>query len=173
MEKTIHPALTCNPLSYVSFTPFFASPELWDEDESRAAFLRLGCQAGRSFAAVNAEGDISVCVQLLDSAVNCGNVKETPLSEVLAGHELFTALRSRKDYKGRCGRCRYKMSCGGCRALAFYHTGDIFAEDPTCFFEPEDESIVSHLEAAQSENVRKFMEYIKYNEPWNSLFLPQ
>ena len=172
MEKTIHPALTCNPLSYVSFTPFFASPELWDEDESRAAFLRLGCQAGRSFAAVNAEGNISVCVQLLDSAVNCGNVRERPLSDVLENHQLFAALRSRRDYKGRCGRCRYKMTCGGCRALAFYHTGDVLAEDPTCFFEPEDEASVSTLEAGQSENVRKFIEYIKYNEPWNSLFLP-
>jgi len=172
MERTIHPALTCNPLSYVSFTPFFASPELWNGDESQAALLRLGCQAGRSFAAVNAEGDISVCVQLLDSAVNCGNVKERPLSDVLENHELFKALRSRSDYKGRCGRCRYKMTCGGCRALAFYHTGDIFAEDPTCFFEPEDETSISPLEAEQSGNVRKFMDYIKYNEPWNSLFLP-
>jgi radical SAM protein with 4Fe4S-binding SPASM domain len=170
MESAIHPALTSNPLSYVSFTPFFASPELWKEADTNGRLLNLGCQAARSFAAINAEGDVSPCVQLLDSDVVCGNVRQRPLSDILENHPTFNALRTRQDYKGKCGRCRYKMTCGGCRALAFYHSGDVLAEDPTCFFEPENETTVSALEEKQSLQLATFIDYIKYNEPWNVIF---
>ena len=130
----------------------------------------IGCQAGRSFAAVSAEGEITPCVQLLDSGVECGNVRDARLSEVLDAHPIFTGLRSRERLGGRCGRCRYKRSCGGCRALAHYVGGDEFGEDPTCFFEPEDETTRSPLEERQTSQVGRFLEFLKYNEPWNELF---
>jgi len=170
MEKLIHPALTSNPLSFVSFTPFFASPELWRDAAPNGRLLNLGCQAARSFAAINPEGDVAPCVQLLDSAASCGNVKERPLGDTLENHPVFRALRTREKHKGKCGRCRYKMTCGGCRALAFYHSGDIFAEDPTCFFEPGDEKEVSPCEEKETAQAKKFIDYIKYNEPWNLIF---
>jgi radical SAM protein with 4Fe4S-binding SPASM domain len=172
MERLVHPALTANPLAYISFTPFFASPELldtmWSANGVRIA--GLGCQAGRSFAAVSAEGDITPCVQLLDSSVSCGNALEVRLSEVLDSHPTFVGLRNRDAYRGKCGRCRYKMSCGGCRAMAFYAGGGLFEEDPTCFFDPASVEDHSALEAEQTEGVKRFLEFIKYNEPWNTLF---
>ncbi|MHC4201825.1 MAG: radical SAM protein [Planctomycetota bacterium] len=172
MAETVHPALTANPLAYISFTPFFASPEvlggLWSSNEVRIA--GLGCQAGRSFAAVSAEGGITPCVQLLDSGASCGNVRDARLSDVLETHPVFTGLRSREKLTGKCARCRYKMTCGGCRAMAYYANGDLFAEDPTCFFEPADESARSPLEEKQTEGVGRFLEFLKYNEPWNVLF---
>jgi radical SAM protein with 4Fe4S-binding SPASM domain len=170
MERTIHPALTSNPLSFVSFTPFFASPELWENEGANGKLLNLGCQAARSFAAINAEGDVTPCVQLLDSDVSCGNVRERPLSDILENHPTFKALRIRSSYKGKCGRCRYKMTCGGCRALAFYRSGDLLAEDPTCFFEPDDETAVCACEEKETRQLMKFIDYIRYNEPWNLIF---
>ncbi len=172
MEEFVHPALTANELDYISFTPFFASPEklaeVWRQRGVRIE--GVGCQAGRSFAAVSTEGEITPCVQLLDSGVSCGNVRDARLSEVLETHPVFTGLRSREKLGGKCGRCRYRMSCGGCRALAHYVNGDLFAEDPTCFFEPEDESTRSPLEERQTAQTAKFLEFLKYNEPWNTLF---
>lgn len=172
MEKTVHPALSDNPLSYISFTPFFADPqklnELWER--YRIRIEGVGCQAGRSFAAVGAEGDITPCVQLLDSDCVCGNVRRTPLSKVLRDHPVFKALRSRDALKGKCGRCRYKNTCGGCRALAFYHSGDVLGEDPTCFFEPEGPHTRSPLEKAQTAKLAKFAKYLKYKQPWKSIF---
>ena len=162
MEKLVHPALTANELAYISFTPFFASPEklaeVWELDGVRIA--GVGCQAGRSFAAVSTEGEITPCVQLLDSGVSCGNVRDSRLSEVLDSHPVFTGLKSREKLGGKCGRCRYKMSCGGCRALAHYVNGDLFAEDPTCFFEPEDETTRSPLEEKQTAQTAKFLEFL-------------
>ena len=172
MEQYIHPALTANHLAYISFTPFFASPEemeaIWEKNEVKID--GLGCHAGQAFAAVGAEGGIVPCVQLLDSDATRGNVRERPLSEVYFNDPVFKALRERSSLKGKCGRCRYRMSCGGCRALAFYHSGDILGEDPTCFFEPACPEDICPLEEKQTEQVAKFVDYVKYTEPWNALF---
>jgi len=172
MRQVIHPALTANPLAYISFTPFFASPEVIAETWSKfgVRISGLGCQAGRAFAAVGAEGGVVPCVQLLDSGCVCGNVREKPLSEIIGSSPVFNSLRSRSDLKGKCGRCRYKQTCGGCRALAYYKSNDLLAEDSTCFFDPENEATRSKLEELQTANLGKFIEYIKYNRPWNELF---
>ena len=172
MRRTIHPSLTANPLSYISFTPFFASPEamaeVWREHVVRIE--GVGCQAGRSFAAVGAEGHVVPCVQLLDSGCMDANVRDKALSEIIREHPVFGELRSRTGLEGKCGRCRYRDTCGGCRALAYYANGDILAEDPTCFFEPEAPEDRSDLEGVQTAQLGKFLEYLKYNRPWNELF---
>ena len=172
MENIIHPILREYPLSYVSYAPYFASPEFLQKkwDELDVAIGQLGCQAAKGFIGINAEGDVAPCVQLLDSEVNCGNVRETPLAEILENNEIINELRNRENLKGKCGRCRYKHTCGGCRALAYYHSGDYLAEDPVCFFEPEDESTVSEFEEMQNKNTEIFIDFIKNNEPYKSFF---
>ncbi len=172
MENIIHPILRDYPLSYVSYAPYFASPEFLQKkwDELNVAIGQLGCQAAKGFIGINAEGDVAPCVQLLDSEVKCGNVRETPLAEIIENDEILNALRSRENLKGKCGRCRYKHTCGGCRALAYYHSGDYLAEDPVCFFEPEDENTVSEFEEMQNKNTEIFIEFIKNNEPYKSFF---
>jgi radical SAM protein with 4Fe4S-binding SPASM domain len=172
MRDMVHPALTANPLAYISFTPFFASPEAMDATWKKYGIKisGLGCQAGRAFAAVGAEGGVVPCVQLLDSACTRGNVREKPLSEIIRDDPVFNALRERSTLKGKCGRCRYRDTCGGCRALSFYRNGDILAEDPSCFFEPVDQGTHSELEDLQTAKLGEFLEYLKFNKPWNSLF---
>jgi len=172
MKATIYPALRDNYLSYISYTPFFASPEFLEE-KGKSLGVRiagLGCHAARSFAAVSAEGNVAPCVQLLDSGVERGNVRDRPLAEILDFDPVFQAMRHRDQLKGKCGRCRYRWTCGGCRALAYYHNGDYLAEDPTCFFEPVDETTKSEFEDIQNRNVSRFIDYIKFNEPWNLIF---
>ncbi len=170
MEEAIHPALTRNHLSYVSFTPFFGSPDLIEAGSNQLG-LRIGgvgCQAARSFAAVSAEGQVAPCVQLLDSACVCGNVRCERLSEIVRDAPLFTALRQRTGLKGKCGRCRYRQTCGGCRAQAFYHSGDVEDEDPTCFFEPSGSATRSCLEAQQTAQLGRFLLYAKTTTPWSN-----
>jgi radical SAM protein with 4Fe4S-binding SPASM domain len=172
MEEIIHPVLRGNHLDYVSFTPFFASP-----DATRIGLKslglslgQLGCQAARGFLAVSSEGDVAPCVHLLDSEAVCGNVKETPLAELFRKHPVLTALREGRGLKGKCGRCRYRTSCGGCRALAFYSTGDCFAEDPTCFFEPASEEDRSPHEEEIGRNTKAFIEFVATQKPWRDVF---
>ncbi|MFA5795270.1 MAG: radical SAM protein [Candidatus Brocadiia bacterium] len=174
MAKIIHPALKDNYLGYVSFTPFFAAPEFmvktWRELDIPIA--NLGCQAGRGFIGISAEGSVAPCVHLLDSAIDCGNVRRKPLSELLRTDPILSSLQDGSRLKGKCGRCRYKHTCGGCRALAYYGTGDYLAEDPTCFFEPQDESTVSEYEETYNQNVSKFLDFVIYHKPWNQIFRP-
>ncbi|HOF69755.1 MAG TPA: radical SAM protein [Verrucomicrobiota bacterium] len=172
MGDTIHPALRANPLSYVSYTPFFAAP-----DATRLSFGgrglslgNLGCQAGRTFIGINAEGDVAPCVHLLDSPVCCGNVRDQALSRIVAESEIMRVLRGERPARGKCARCRYGDSCRGCRALAYYHTGDYLAEDPTCFFQPDSPATRSPLEETQTANTRLFLNYLAQNRPWRDIF---
>lgn len=54
----------------------------------------------------------------------------------IAGAERLTALRNPTHLKGKCGRCEFKDICGGSRARAFAMTGDVFAADPLCAYQP-------------------------------------
>ncbi|MFA5859115.1 MAG: radical SAM protein [Elusimicrobiota bacterium] len=173
MAKIIHPILRENYLSYISYTPFFASPEAIERkwQELGITIGQLGCQAGKGFIGISAEGMVTPCVQMLDNdAVSCGNVRDLSLSKIITGNQLLNDLRDRKKLEGKCGRCRYKHTCGGCRALAFYKTGNIFAEDDTCHFDPIDETTRSEYEEESTRNFEKFLEFLKYNEPWNMIF---
>lgn len=174
METVIHPVYREDPLCYISHTPFFASPEFMERTWKHldVPIPSLGCQAGRGFVGINAEGDLAPCVHLLDSTVHCGNVRTTPLSELLSTDPLMVALQDGGSVTGKCGKCRYKHSCRGCRALAYYAHGDPLAEDPTCFFEPEDETTHSEHEAEQTKNTARFIRFVALNSPWNQLFRP-
>jgi radical SAM protein with 4Fe4S-binding SPASM domain len=174
MESTIHPALRDNPLSYVSYAPFFAAPDATHLSVGgRGVNLgNLGCQAGRTFIGINAEGDVAPCVHLLDSTVHCGNVREQPLSKILSESPIMRALAGERPVKGKCARCRYGDSCRGCRALAYYHTGDYLAEDPTCFFEPDNPETRSPFEEMQTANTHEFLGHLARNRPWSEIFGP-
>ena len=81
----------------------------------------------------------------------------------MASSKLFEDITDRTRLKGRCGRCRYQTTCGGCRAMAYYQTGDYMAEDPTCFFEPEDETTVSEHEAETNRRFKKYLMIARYS----------
>lgn len=172
MEQLISPALRESPLAYVSYTPFFAAPDATHLTlmGQSLALGNLGCQAGRTFIGINAEGDVAPCVHLLDSRVRCGNVRDQPLARMLEESEVLRALRSPRPANGKCARCRYGDSCRGCRALAYYHYGDYLAQDPTCFFEPETQETRSSHEELQTRNSRVFLRHMVRHHPWSDIF---
>lgn len=95
-----------------------------------------GCVAARSIAYISAEGDVFPCSYFTQSG---GNVFDKSLSDIW-GSELFLNFRDNAGY-GRCGRCEYQDSCGGCRARALIYRGDMKADDPYC----------GHIPAAEKE----------------------
>src|SRR5271157_261842 len=161
LKERFHPVLRRYVNGYVSFTPFFLSPELHAVVSGGARNGTvpqnppIGCWVG-TWLAMNAEGDVSVCPVLLDS-LSAGNVRDKPLDRLVAESELFANLLDRSQLKGRCGSCRYQYTCGGCRAMAYYHTGNYMAEDPTCFFDPADATTVSEYEEETNRLFRKYL----------------
>lgn len=160
MERVVHPALRKHANGYVSFTPFFLSPELHQRISKGQRNVTvpqgpsIGCWCG-TWLAVNAEGYVSPCGILLDE-VTAGNVREKSLYRIVDESPVFQNVLDRDRLEGKCGRCRYKLTCGGCRAMAWFHSGNLMGEDPTCFFEPEDETTVSEHEEETNKMFRRY-----------------
>ena len=92
-----------------------------------------GVNAGKGFLFVSHQGEVYPSGFL---PLNAGNVRATPLAQTYREHEIFLALRDPGRLTGRCGRCEFRSICGGSRARAFALTGDAFATDPWCAYEP-------------------------------------
>lgn len=100
------------------------------ETDGMAAMTR-GCLAGTGVCFISHTGEVQPCGYLPASA---GNVLETQFDEIWEKSELFLELRDFKALKGKCGICEYKGVCGGCRARAYYSSGDYMEEEPYCLY---------------------------------------
>jgi len=122
-----------------------AGPQYWpylmeQRGKSDGIWLKLakqvfhGCAAGRGFVYIKANGDVWPCPFV---EVNAGNVRELSFEKIWRESEVFINLRNREDtLKGKCGECKYRTMCGGCRGRALAYHGDYLAEDPSCFLHP-------------------------------------
>lgn len=92
-----------------------------------------GVNDGKGLVFINHTGEVYPSRFLPLSA---GNVTTQPLAEVYCDSPLFVSLRDSSRLKGKCGRCPARNVCGGSRARAYAMTGDLFAADPCCAYEP-------------------------------------
>ncbi|MDI6703717.1 MAG: putative heme d1 biosynthesis radical SAM protein NirJ2 [bacterium] len=92
--------------------------------------FKKGCLAGISYCCILPNGDVHPCPYL---PINAGNIREKGFKEIWEEADILLKLRSR-NYKGKCGRCDYKESCGGCRARAYFYSEDYMGEDPFCLY---------------------------------------
>lgn len=93
-----------------------------------------GCIAATSYLRISPEGFVTPCPYIPHNA-NSPNLKDKSLREIWETDETFLSLRS-PSLKGRCAGCDWEKLCGGCRARAFAHSGDLMAEDPWCSYDP-------------------------------------
>ncbi|MGE5358236.1 MAG: hypothetical protein ACM3NQ_04410 [Bacteroidales bacterium] len=63
-------------------------------------------------------------------------MRDASLVTTYRDDDLFRRLRDPDALEGRCGRCPYRALCGGSRSRAFADTGNPFASDPLCVYEP-------------------------------------
>lgn len=99
-------------------------------------YAKGGCSAGISVIAVLPDGSIYPCRKL---PIVLGNIRENKISSILTKEDNFVlnTLRMREQLKGKCGICKKKFICGGCRAMAYALTGDYMGEDPHCVISTE------------------------------------
>jgi AdoMet-dependent heme synthase len=65
-----------------------------------------------------------------------GSVRTGRLTDIYRTSPLFTGLRDHGKLAGRCGACEFASVCGGSRSRAFALSGDPYAEDPWCSYQP-------------------------------------
>lgn len=102
------------------------------------------CKGARGTIAVAHTGELVPCNQLAGTfakmGIHCGNVKQTPLSEILAGRDYLDMVTMPVTqvlaHNEDCRACQYWKCCmGGCRAISTAFTGDFLHYDPSkCAF---------------------------------------
>lgn len=92
--------------------------------------LRVVAREARGFAFIDHHGDVYPSGYL---PVAAGNVRSESFSTIYRSSALFRSLRDPDRLTGRCGRCAYRIACGGSRARAYAVTGNLYADDPGCF----------------------------------------
>jgi radical SAM protein with 4Fe4S-binding SPASM domain len=87
-----------------------------------------GCLSGRWVCHISSNGDLHPC-HLLPQTL--GNLTQETFEDIWFNdnNPVLKELRDRRLLKGICGACDYRDVCGGCRAQAFWKTGDYLDSD--------------------------------------------
>lgn len=91
-----------------------------------------GCLAGSGVFFISHKGEVFPCGYL---PVQAGKVPEQNLARIWENSPVFNRLRDIDQLKGKCGACPYKQVCMGCRARAYFQSGDYMDEEPMCSYE--------------------------------------
>ena len=114
----------------------------------RARRPPLQVSAGNGFVFVSHQGQVHPSGFL---PVSAGSVRRQRLVDIYRDSSLFAELRDPSRLDGRCGECEFRRVCGGSRARAYATTGDVFAEEPACAYQPGsfhgDEDMAAFLSA--------------------------
>lgn len=110
-----------------------------------------GINDGKGFVFISHLGEVFPSGFL---PVSAGNVRTQSLADLYRNSPLFKALRDTTNLDGKCGRCEFKEICGGSRARAYALTGDIFAEEPCCVYEPKQKTNETAEIAARREEIK-------------------
>jgi AdoMet-dependent heme synthase len=126
--------------------------------DSPVLSYRTRCPCGIDYCRITPDGKLTPCPYMPTEA---GDLRRQSFGEIWAGSKLFAELRER-ELGGRCGRCEYRMVCGGCRARALATTGDYLAEDPGCVYEPPgDRALVARKSVTYGSAVAPGLEWSK------------
>jgi radical SAM protein len=68
--------------------------------------------------------------------IPCGYFPWQHVVEVYQRSPVLVALRDADKLEGKCAACEFRHICGGSRARAYALTGNMFAEEPDCIYQP-------------------------------------
>ena len=96
-----------------------------------------GNSAGKKLLNINSEGDVRPDPFF---PFTIGNILKEDFRDIWSGGELLDALRKHpRAISGVCAECRHIAICnGGSRARAYAISGDLWAEDPSCYLTKEE-----------------------------------
>ncbi|MCP4711212.1 MAG: SPASM domain-containing protein, partial [Planctomycetes bacterium] len=89
-----------------------------------------GCGAGRTYACVQPNGDVTPCVYM--PARIMGNIRNKTFTEIFQQSDWWDLFCNRDAREGKCGSCDYRNYCGGCRARSDAYFNRLDHSDPGC-----------------------------------------
>ena len=95
-----------------------------------------GCLGGQGFVFISHTGKVQMCGFM---EIEAGDLRTAgyDLHHIWDKSEFFNRIRDISQYNGKCGVCEYAGVCGGCRARAYYMTGDYLGAEPNCVYIPK------------------------------------
>lgn len=115
----------------------FYNPALPGQLRQLADFIG-GCGAGRFYMCLEPNGDMYPCVFFPhEEAMKVGNLFKDDFEQIWRHSQLFWKIRDKDNLKENCRSCKYRYTCGGCRARAYNYFNDILAPDPGCVLNKE------------------------------------
>ena len=103
------------------------------DPDSPVLSYRTRCPCGIDYCRITPDGKLTPCPYMPTEA---GDLRRAVVRRDLVGLAACSPSCATRELGGRCGRCEYRMVCGGCRARALATSGDYLAEDPGCVYEP-------------------------------------
>jgi radical SAM protein with 4Fe4S-binding SPASM domain len=88
------------------------------------------CSVGNNALTIMPDGTVYPCRRL---PIPIGNIFNDGLFKIWYDSEVLWNIRSPDNMKGKCRDCDLIAVCRGCRAMAYYCSGDYLAEDPQCW----------------------------------------
>lgn len=98
------------------------------------------CTGGFSWCCITPEGYVVPCNYFSSpdvvEALGADNVREKKFIDIWKSSPLLERFRRpQNELKGKCIACDVSAECrGGCRALSFSYTGDLFDQGPLCSY---------------------------------------
>ncbi len=93
-----------------------------------------GINDGKGFVFISHRGEVFPSGFL---PVSAGNIRNESLAKLYRESPLFISLRDTSNLQGKCGVCEFREVCGGSRARAYAVSGNVFAEEPCCSWQPK------------------------------------
>ena len=101
-----------------------------DEQFMQSSLARgLGIRDGNGIVFVSHLGQVFPSGFL---PIEAGNIRTESILDIYRNREPFVSLRKVDELKGKCGRCAYRLMCGGARSRAYASTGDPMESDQLC-----------------------------------------
>lgn len=131
----IAPSLAARPIPALPHRPpWEGAPGAVPRSVDRIGRAPRGLNDAKGFVFVSHLGEVFPSGFL---PISAGSIRRQPLAEIYRHSPLFVALRDASNLKGKCGVCEFRNVCGGSRARACALTGDPFAEEPCCVYQPK------------------------------------
>lgn len=125
LYQLIYSMATDNPsVRVLMYRPLFAL--IAPEDHTVGAL----CSAGNNALTIMPDGTVYPCRRL---PIPIGNVLTDGFFKIWYGSEVLWRLRNPGNLNGKCRDCDLLTQCRGCRAMAYFTTGDYMGEDPQCW----------------------------------------
>ncbi len=108
-----------------------------EEFLDQLALLKGQGNCGKKLISIYPDGEVHPC-QFLEE-ISLGSVREKPYKEIVSPENplLKPLTEVEKHLRGpKCSRCPFKAYCGGFRPRALAVYGDLWGDDPCCFFDP-------------------------------------